>query len=313
MVKFMKKIPAGTFLVPMLLSALVYTIWPNLFSNIGGVTDAFLGGSGTNFMIGLICFISGISINVKTMGKLFKRHGVLLLLKLVLVIVLGLSFIALFGQSGIFGISALAFIVAMSSMNPALYISIVNDLGDEVDKAAIGLVGLFAIPAVPMLIYAIAGQGEIEWMPIISTIIPLLLGMILGNLDKNFSTIFSTGISVLLPILGWNIGQGMNLIEGLQSGIYGIVLVILFYIFMSPLFIFDKKVLKNDGIAGLSMTASAGVSASFPAIIAASNPSLAPYVTAATTQVVTLAIVTILVTPILARKLHQKTYKINTK
>lgn len=309
MVKFMKKIPAGTFLVPMLLSALVYTIWPNLFSNIGGVTDAFLGGSGTNFMIGLICFISGISINVKTMGKLFKRHGVLLLLKLVLVIVLGLSFIALFGQSGIFGISALAFIVAMSSMNPALYISIVNDLGDEVDKAAIGLVGLFAIPAVPMLIYAIAGQGEIEWMPIISTIIPLLLGMILGNLDKNFSTIFSTGISVLLPILGWNIGQGMNLIEGLQSGIYGILLVILFYIFMSPLFIFDKKILKNDGIAGLSMTASAGVSASFPAIIAASNPSLAPYVTAATTQVVTLAIVTILVTPVLARKLHQKTYK----
>lgn len=309
MVKFMKKIPAGTFLVPMLLSALVYTIWPNLFSNIGGVTDAFLGGSGTNFIIGLICFISGISINVKTMGKLFKRHGVLLLLKLVLVIVLGLSFIALFGQSGIFGISALAFIVAMSSMNPALYISIVNDFGDEVDKAAIGLVGLFAIPAVPMLIYAIAGQGEIEWMPIISTIIPLLLGMILGNLDKNFSTIFSTGISVLLPILGWNIGQGMNLIEGLQSGIYGILLVILFYIFMSPLFIFDKKILKNDGIAGLSMTASAGVSASFPAIIAASNPSLAPYVTGATTQIVTLAIVTILVTPVLARKLHQKTYK----
>lgn len=309
MVKFMKKIPAGTFLVPMLLSALVYTIWPNLFSNIGGVTDAFLGGSGTNFIIGLICFISGISINVKTMGKLFKRHGVLLLLKLVLVIVLGLSFIALFGQSGIFGISALAFIVAMSSMNPALYISIVNDFGDEVDKAAIGLVGLFAIPAVPMLIYAIAGQGEIEWMPIISTIIPLLLGMILGNLDKNFSTIFSTGISVLLPILGWNIGQGMNLIEGLQSGIYGILLVILFYIFMSPLFIFDKKILKNDGIAGLSMTAFAGVSASFPAIIAASNPSLAPYVTGATTQIVTLAIVTILVTPVLARKLHQKTYK----
>lgn len=80
----MNKIPAGTFLVPMLLSALLYTLWPNLFSNLGGITNAFLGGSGTNFIIGLIFFCSGIGINLKTLGKLFKRHGVLLLVKLVL-------------------------------------------------------------------------------------------------------------------------------------------------------------------------------------------------------------------------------------
>lgn len=313
MVKFMNKIPAGTFLVPMLLSAVVYTIWPTLFSSIGGVTDAFLGGSGTNFMIGLICFCSGIGINVKTLGKLFKRHGVLLLVKFVLCLTLGLGYIALFGQSGIFGISALAFIVAICSMNPALYVSLVSDFGDEVDKVAIGLVGLFGIPAVPMLIYAISGQGQIEWMPIISTILPLILGMILGNLDKDFSKIFSSGISVLLPILGWNIGQTMNLIEGLQSGIYGIILVVLFYVLMSPLVIFDQKVLKKDGIAALSMNSVAGVSASFPAIIAGANPDIAPYVTSATTQIVTVAIISILVTPILVRMLHKKTYQTDTK
>lgn len=313
MVKFMNKIPAGTFLVPMLLSALVYTIWPSLFSSIGGVTEAFLGGSGTNFIIGLICFCSGIGINVNTLGKLFKRHGVLLLVKLVLCIALGLGFIALFGQSGIWGISALAFIVAICSMNPALYVSIVSDFGDEVDKAAIGLVGLFGIPAVPMLIYAISGQGKIEWMPIISTILPLILGMILGNLDKDFSKIFGAGISVLLPILGWNIGQSMNLIEGLQSGIYGVILVVLFYILMSPLVLVDKKVLKNDGIAALSMNSVAGVSASFPAIVAQSNPDLAPYVTSATTQIVTVAIITILITPMLTRMLHKRTYQNDIK
>lgn len=313
MVKFMNKIPAGTFLVPMLLSALVYTIWPSLFSSIGGVTEAFLGGSGTNFIIGLICFCSGIGINVNTLGKLFKRHGVLLLVKLVLCIALGLGFIALFGQSGIWGISALAFIVAICSMNPALYVSIVSDFGDEVDKAAIGLVGLFGIPAVPMLIYAVSGQGKIEWMPIISTILPLILGMILGNLDKDFSKIFSAGISVLLPILGWNIGQSMNLIEGLQSGIYGVILVVLFYILMSPLVLVDKKVLKNDGIAALSMNSVAGVSASFPAIVAQSNPDLAPYVTSATTQIVTVAIITILITPMLTRMLHKRTYQNDSK
>lgn len=312
MVKFMNKIPAGTFLVPMLLSALLYTLWPNLFRNLGGITNAFLGGSGTNFIIGLICFCSGIGINLKTLGKLFKRHGVLLLVKLVLTVGFGLLFIALFGQSGVFGISALAFIVAICSMNPALYISIVNDFGDEVDKAAIGLVGLFGIPAVPMLIYAISGQGKIQWMPIISTILPLMLGMILGNLDKDFSKIFGAGISVLLPILGWNIGQGMNLIEGLQSGIYGIILVVVFYVLMSPLVVVDKMILKNDGVAALSMNAVAGVSASFPAIVAQVNPGLESYVTSATTQIVTLAIITILVTPMLARKLYQQTHKIDS-
>lgn len=313
MVKFMNRIPAGTFLVPMLLSAVFYTIWPNLFSGIGGITNAFLGGSGTSFIIGLICFCSGIGINVKTLGKLFKRHGVLLVVKFVLTVGFGLLFISLFGQEGIFGISALAFVVAMCSMNPALYVSLANDFGDDVDKAAIGLVGLFGIPAVPMFIYAISGQGEIDWMPIISTILPLILGMILGNLDKDFSKIFGTGITVLLPLLGWNIGQGMNLIEGLQSGVYGIVLVLVFYLLMSPIVLVDQKLLKNDGVAAMSMNAVAGVSASFPAIIAQVNPGVAPYVTSATTQIVTLAIITIVVTPILVRKLYGKTHPIETK
>ncbi len=313
MVKFMNKIPAGTFLVPMLLSALVYTIWPNLFDNIGGITDAFLGGNGTNFIIGLICFCSGISINVQMLGKLFKRHGILLIVKLILTIGFSLLFMTFFGQSGIFGISALAVTVAICSINPALYISLVTDFGDEVDVAAFDLVGLFGIPAVPMFIYALSGQGQIEWMPIISTILPLVLGMILGNLDKDFLNIFGKGIVVLLPILGWNIGQSLNLIEGLQSGIYGIVLVLIFYIAMSPLVIVDKKVLRNDGVAALSMNAVAGVSASFPAVIAAANPEVVPYVSSVTAQIITMSIITSIVTPILVRKLYQKNHKIEGK
>lgn len=308
MVKFMNKIPAGTFLVPMLVSALVYTLWPNLFSNVGGITDAFLGGNSTGFMIGMICFCSGIGINVKSLGKLFKRHGVLLVVKLVLSVGLSLLFISLFGQEGILGISALAFTVTICSTNPALYISIVDDFGDEIDRGAFGLVGLFSIPAVPMLVYALSGRGEIDWMPIVSTLIPLILGIILGNLDKDFSGLFGKGIGVLIPVLGWNIGQGMNLLEGLQSGIYGILLAIVFYLVMMPLVTVDRRLLKNDGVAALAMNAVAGSSASFPAIIAQINPELAPYVTSATAQVITLAIITILVTPIFVRKLHSKAY-----
>lgn len=131
----MRTVPAGTFLVPMLLSALLYTVWPDLLQ-IGGVTEAFLGGGSMNVIIGLVTFCSGIGIELKSIGQLIKRHGVLLVVKLLLTTGLGLGYVALFGQEGISGISALAFIVTISSVNAALYVSLVNDYGTKVDSAA---------------------------------------------------------------------------------------------------------------------------------------------------------------------------------
>ena len=43
MLNAIKRVPAGTFLVPMLVSALIYTIAPNLFE-IGGLTQHIFGG-----------------------------------------------------------------------------------------------------------------------------------------------------------------------------------------------------------------------------------------------------------------------------
>nr|WP_328706703.1 2-keto-3-deoxygluconate permease [Carnobacterium sp. CS13] len=71
----MNKIPAGTFLVPMLLSALLYTLWPNLFSNLGGITNAFLGGSGTNFIIGLIFFVPESGSILKHLANFLNATG----------------------------------------------------------------------------------------------------------------------------------------------------------------------------------------------------------------------------------------------
>jgi len=42
MLNAIKKVPAGTFLVPMLVSAFLYTFWPNLFQ-IGGLTEHIFG------------------------------------------------------------------------------------------------------------------------------------------------------------------------------------------------------------------------------------------------------------------------------
>lgn len=45
MLNAIKKVPAGTFLVPMLTSAFIYTFWPNLFQ-VGGLTEHIFGGQG---------------------------------------------------------------------------------------------------------------------------------------------------------------------------------------------------------------------------------------------------------------------------
>jgi len=73
-----------------------------------------------------------------------------------------------------------------------------------------------------MLTYSLASAAgaELDWMPVLSSLIPIAVGMLLGNLDKKFATLFAPGVSVLLPILGWNIGQGINLLEVAKAGIF---------------------------------------------------------------------------------------------
>lgn len=200
----------------------------------------------------------------------------------------------------------MAFVVALMGSNPSLYISLVKDYGDDLDPAAFGLTALFAIPALPMLVFGLGGGASVDWMPIVSAIIPMVLGIILGNLDPDFRDLFTNGVPLLIPVLGWNIGQSLNLIEGLQSGIVGIVLALLYYLFTAPTFVLDKTILKNDGIASLSMMSITVTSASFPMIIAQSFTELEGYVNDATAQIVTAAIITILITPAVVTKIAGK-------
>ncbi|MDK6687811.1 2-keto-3-deoxygluconate permease, partial [Aerococcus sp. UMB8623] len=76
---------------------------------------------------------------------------------------------------------------------------------------AFGLTSLFCIPLFPMIIFGLVySSGGFDWMPVISTLLPMLLGIILGNLDKQFAELFGPGLNVLIPWLGWSIGQGTN-------------------------------------------------------------------------------------------------------
>lgn len=304
------KVPAGLFLVPLLLSALMYTIWPDMV-NIGGFTEATFSGSSMNFILGALSFYSGTGIDVKKLIQILKRQGALLIFKFILTLSLGIVLIRLLPQEGVFGLSTLAIVVGIGSLNPAVYLSLVNEYGKKEDGAAMGLIGLFSIPVVPMIAYSIASAtgAEFDWMPVISSLLPIAIGMLIGNLDKRFATLFAPGVSVMLPILGWNLGQGISLIEVAKAGIMGLLLAVIYYICTIPMYLMDKKVLKQDGIAAVAMSSVAGVSVSTPAALAIAFPELQPFVASATGQLLTAVVVTSVTTSFIVKKIYVSTYK----
>lgn len=306
MLDAIKKVPAGTFLVPMLVSAFLYTFWPNLFQ-IGGLTEHIFGGAGTNGLIGAICFCSGTGIDLKKIGYALKRQGVLLAAKFVIGVSASLLFISFFGQGGVLGISALAFTITICSINPAVYLSLMQQYGNEQDTAVYGITGLFSIAAVPMIVYGIASGGGMDWTPVISTLIPMAAGVIFGNLDPKFKHFFMPALPALTFLMGWNLGYGLNLIESVKAGFGGIIVTFLFFIINSSMLLIDRFVLKNDGTVGATFMTVAGLSVSTAGLLGAIYPDLlGDYVSAAASQVLLAVVATSVITPFIVAKLSTK-------
>lgn len=310
MLNAIKRIPAGTFLVPMLVSAFIYTFWPNLFQ-IGGLTQHIFGGDGTNGIIGAICFCSGTGIDLKKIGYALKRQGVLLLAKFIIGAGISLLYISTFGQVGVLGISALAFTITICSINPAVYLSLMQQYGSEQDTAVYGVTGLFSIAAVPMIVYGIASGGGMDWTPVISTLIPMAAGVIFGNLDANFKGFFMPALPALTFLMGWNLGYGLNLIDALKAGGGGLILAIVFYAINITMLLIDKFVLKNDGSVGATFMTVAGLSVSSAGLLGAIYPDvLGEYVSAAASQVLLVVVATSVITPFIVAKLSTKNNEI---
>ncbi|MCW6700985.1 2-keto-3-deoxygluconate permease [Anaerococcus sp. NML200537] len=309
MMDFMKKIPGGLLLVPMLISAIIYTLAPNLFM-IGGMTQALLTKDGLTYIIAFTCFCSGAVIDLKTLGQVFKRTGLLALVKTAIVVGFGFLYFKFFGLDGILGLSTLAIIVGLASTNPSLYLALEGEYGSAVDQAGFGILAIMCTPAYPLLLFGLIQSSPINWMNIISTLIPLVLGLILGNIDKKFGEFMKPGLALSLPLMGWSFGYGINIIEAAKSGFTGILLAMVFYIVLLPIsFIFERKVLKLSGKNSIAMNSIAGMSVSIPSIIAATNPSLEIYKANATAAIAFGVVITSIVTPILVKKVYEMNNK----
>ena len=71
--KFLKKIPAGMMVVPMLLGAFINTFFPQI-TGIGSFTTAVFTSAGANTAIGIQLFCLGTTLQFREMGGVVKRY-----------------------------------------------------------------------------------------------------------------------------------------------------------------------------------------------------------------------------------------------
>lgn len=306
MYKFMKKIPGGLLLIPMLISAVFATFWPNLFY-IGGLSEALFTKKGINYIVALITFCSATTLDFKSLAKVLKKQGLMLIVKIILTLGFSLLFYKFFGETGIYGISLLSFVCILASLNPSLYLALTKDYATKIDESAFALTGLLCLPVFPIIVYSVAQSQAIDFMPIISTLIPLALGILVANFDKEFAGIFKGSTTMLTPFMGWSFGTGINLIESFKSGIQGMALVVIFYVLIAlPIFLFEIKILKGNGVSALGMSSVAGLTVSVPLILSTNSDYLSSIAGQVASQIALAVVITSVITPILVKVLAKK-------
>ena len=299
--KLVNKVPGGLMLVPMIVTAIINTFCPAML-RIGDPTTATFTAKGTMSVIGMILFISGSQFKLNELKDAIKRGGVYCLLKIVIGFAASIFVFNLFGPNGFWGISALSLVVVMSSCNPGVYMALVNQYGDNIDKAAFGLLNVVAVPALPILILSANSGSGINWMSIVATLAPFVIGMILGNLDKKIAAILAPGTPIMLIFMGFCFGSSVNLFTAAKAGLSGILVGVIYLIITIPIVLFvDRTILKRPGYAGVAYSSVAGISVSVPAIIATIMPEYRAYAEVATAQAALAMIVTCIAAPIITK------------
>lgn len=296
------RIPGGMMIIPLLIGAIINTLFPTAGTTFGSFTGALLTGPLPILAVFYVCM--GSTIDFKATPYIVKKGGSLLIVKIGTAAVIGLIGGHFLGNgmidSGFFmGLSVLAMVAAMNDTNGGLYMALMGQFGKKEDVGAYSIMSLESGPFFTMISLGIAGLAAFPWQTMVGAILPLIVGMVLGNLDKEMREYLSKAVPVLVPFFAFALGAGMNLGNVWKAGLLGILLgVAVVAITGTTLFFTDKFVGKGNGIAGLSAASTAGNAVGVPAAVASANAIYQPLVESATALVASSVIVTAILVPI---------------
>lgn len=303
--KNMQKVPGGMMLIPMFITALINTIFPQVL-NIGNPLTAMFTSKGTMTIIGIMLFCMGIQIDLSQIKNMMKRGGVILGLKLVLNVFVGVAIIRYFGIDGFLGISATAWIACITSCNPGLYIALMQDCGDKIDKSTFILMNIVGLPFIPVCILSFASGGGLDINSLLATCTPFILGMLIGYLDSEIKEFTKDGVKFLLPFLGFCLGGGIDLKTVVHSWYHGMFLYLAYMLLNWPILLWvDRKILKQRGHSSTAICCVAGLSLTVPALMEGVSGAYAANTAMAVAQLSFVVFISAIITPVLVNMINK--------
>lgn len=299
--QWMDKVPGGLMLIPLILGSIVGTFGSG-FLELGSFTTALFADSALP-LIALLIFATGTQVTIRTSGPVLATAGVVLLTKTLIPATLIITLGWFVGIDGIWGISILGLLAMLDNSNGGLWLAFTGRYGDKRDRGAYVASALNDGPFFTMLFLGASGLADIPFLMLLGAVIPFILGMVIGNVNPRWREIVKPTAAIVIPFFAFALGTGIDLGAVVTGGATGLVVALVLSPFTGFLVYLGYKFLLRRGYrSGLGFAAgtTAGNAIATPAIVAAADPSFAPFVDTATAQVAAAVLVSAITAPLIA-------------
>jgi 2-keto-3-deoxygluconate permease len=295
-----ESVPGGMMIVPLVVGALIATLFPHTGEFFGSFTGALFTGALPILAVFYVCM--GATIRLGSLPQVARRGGLLLATKITLGLAAGFVLGHFLGvqpvKAGWFaGVSTLAVVAAINDTNGGLYMALMGQYGTTQEAAAYSVMSLESGPFLTMLTLGVAGLSSFPWQTLLGAVLPLGAGMALGNLDPEMREFLGRGVPVMIPFFAFALGTTLDLHRVWAAGLVGVALGLAVILVSCPALILVDRLIGGKGTAGIAAATTAGNAAAVPALVAAANHKYAEAAAPATLLVASSVIVTCLFVP----------------